>query len=295
MQDRPGVGAALFLTGLAAATGMDALVKLSAGGRSLGELLLCRGFGALPFLFVFAMLRGGLPGLRPRSPAFVLARGTAIALGTGLFFWSLEGLNLATAYVVAFTAPLMLTVLAATVGSERVGWRSWLAVGAGFMGVLAAVAPGSADLAGTELPSGLAALAATFLYALGLFLVRHGGGAETPGALVLGSLLPTGALGLALVLAGGNAPTPHVAADLFRLVGVAALAGVSQIFVTLAFAVAPASKLAPCEYATLPLGAAFGYLLWGDVPSAGVAAGAVVVGGAVWLAASETDPGSSAA
>lgn len=63
------------------------------------------------------------------------------------------------------------------------------------------------------------------------------------------------------------------------------LAGVSQILVTLAFVAAPASKLAPCEYATLPLGAALGYLVWGDVPGTGAIAGAVLVAASVWLAA----------
>lgn len=278
---------ALFCLGLAAATGMDTLAKLSAAGRPLGELLVWRGFGALPFLAVFAASSSGwgVSSLRPRSWAFVFGRGAVIALGTLLFFWSLKGLSLVVAYVAAFTAPLMLMALSAATGAERVGRRAWFAVSAGFTGVLLASAPSSADLAGAASLPGMAALAATFLYALGLFLVRHGGGAhETPSALVLGNLLVTGMLGTALLAFGSGGAAPHAASDVVSLAVLAALAGGSQILVTLAFAAAPASRLAPYEYITLPLGAALSYMVWGDLPAMATLAGAaIVVASVAWV------------
>jgi len=261
---------------------MDALVKLSAAGRPLGELLVWRGFGALPFLILFTAANGGHAALRPRSWRFVLGRGMILALGTLLFFWSLGRLSLATAYVTAFTAPLMLTALAVGAGNERVGVRTWVGLSAGFTGVMVAAAPGGADLTGAASLPGLAALVATFLYALGLSLVRYGrGAAEAPGALVLGALLATGTLGAALIVIDGGGMPKHAAADLVRLAAVAALAGASQILVTLAFKRAAASQLAPCEYLTLPLGAALGYLGWGDVPGPATLAGTALVAASV--------------
>lgn len=262
---------------------MDALVKLAAPARPLGELLLWRGFAAIPFLVLFAAARDrGVAQLCPRSWAFALGRGVIVALGTLLFFWSLRSLSLATAYVAAFAAPLMLTALSAATGAERVRPRVWTGVFAGFAGVLLAAAPSQADWSGAASLPGLAALAATFLYALGLFMVRHGGGAnETPEALVLGNLLTTGTLGAALLTFGAVALPEHTMADLAYLAGIAVLAGASQIMVTLAFAKAPASRLAPCEYLTLPLGAALGYAGWGDVPGPATLAGAALVAASV--------------
>ena len=69
-------------------------------------------------------------------------------------------------------------------------------------------------------------------------------------------------------------PTPGQAA----LCGlVAGLGGIGQLALFEAIRRAPASLLAPVEYTALPCAFLLGYAIWGDVPSAGVFAGAALI------------------
>ena len=49
---------------------------------------------------------------------------------------------LADAYTITYIAPLLVTVFSIPMLGERVGWRRWTAVCAGFIGVLIVIRPG---------------------------------------------------------------------------------------------------------------------------------------------------------
>jgi S-adenosylmethionine uptake transporter len=277
-------GVLLYCAALLVAAGMDALVKLASDRYATAELLVWRSVGAMPFVLAAAALGAGVRSLLPRNWAFVLGRGAILAVATGLFFWSLRGLDLATAYVITFSLPLTMTVMAILLLGERVPAAGWLPVGIGFAGVGLAVAPRLSQ--GEHLvfdAYAAAAFAATLLYALALLLVRKVRGTETNGALVFWGLVAMAAVAVPLAAAGGwRAPD---AADLPLLLGIAATAAASQGLVTAAFATAEASRLAPYEYTTLVWGVLLGAAIWGDVPSAAVLGGAGLVVAAALLAA----------
>jgi drug/metabolite transporter (DMT)-like permease len=64
------------------------------------------------------------------------------------------------------------------------------------------------------------------------------------------------------------------------LLGVGILGGLAQYTYFEAMRRAPVSILAPFEYTSLIWAFALGFLIWGDIPSANVTTGAVLIGGA---------------
>ena len=64
-------------------------------------------------------------------------------LGSTIFnFFALRTLQLAETSAIYFSAPMVITALAGPLLGEWAGWRRWLAVIAGFVGVLVITRPG---------------------------------------------------------------------------------------------------------------------------------------------------------
>ena len=86
-----------------------------------------------------------------------------------LFTYRLKTLGLAEAYTLTFVAPLVIALLSGPLLGERVRPRHWLAIAAGFVGVVVALRPAH----GAFLSLGaLAILAAAVCYALSNVLGR---------------------------------------------------------------------------------------------------------------------------
>ncbi|HWG80839.1 MAG TPA: DMT family transporter, partial [Stellaceae bacterium] len=65
--------------------------------------------------------------------------------------------------------------------------------------------------------------------------------------------------------------------DLLLLAGIGICSGIGQYWWTQAFRLAPAAVAAPFSYLAMVWALGLGYLVWGDVPSSSLVAGAVVV------------------
>lgn len=113
--------------------------------------------------------------------------------------------------------PIYVTALSPFLLGERVGWRRWTAVAAGFCGVVLALhpSPGSISFGGA------CALVGSFGYALFLLTTRKLAG--TPGTVLVTFQLLTALLfGAALVLSGGWRPPGRIDLVLMLLLGLAA-------------------------------------------------------------------------
>src|SRR5690606_11320804 len=97
-----------------------------------------------------------------------LMRGIVWICATVLFFTSIMHLGLAEATALIFVAPLFITSISAMFLGEHVGLRRWLAVIAGFIGVLIIIQPGGATF---RLVS-LLPVATAFVYALLMLSAR---------------------------------------------------------------------------------------------------------------------------
>ncbi|MEO1687064.1 MAG: DMT family transporter, partial [Pseudomonadota bacterium] len=137
-------GAGFMAVSMAGFAANDALMKVLAVQAGFFEAVLLRGVGATALMALIAWRLGALRRRPARADAPALAlRCAAEVCATVCYLTALTRLPLATVSSVAQTMPLMITFAGAVVLGERVGWRRWAAVAAGFIGVLVILRPGA--------------------------------------------------------------------------------------------------------------------------------------------------------
>jgi len=262
-------GIGLMLTGVLVFSLNDALGKWLVGRYSVGQILLCRSAIGLALLMPFAARAGRRACVTAPRRGLQLIR---IAIGSAevaLFFLAVRYLPLADVLTFYLAAPIYVTALSVLLLGERVGWRRWAAVLAGFTGVLVALRPSP------DSPSwpALIALVGSGAYAF-LMIATRALRATSNTVLVTGQIASTLAFGL--VAAPFGWVTPSAAdAGLLVLFGVNAI--VALACVNRALALAPANVVVPFQYTMILWGALLGYLVFGDVPPPNVLAGAAII------------------
>jgi drug/metabolite transporter (DMT)-like permease len=120
-------------------------VKLLANTVPVTTIMLARSGGQI--LYVAPLLaRRGTILLRTSRPILHLARGLFSLICWGLYYWSFQRLDLATATVLSFTSVMFVTALARPVLGEVVRWRRWTATIVGLLGVVLVARPLEAGL-----------------------------------------------------------------------------------------------------------------------------------------------------
>lgn len=249
--DRPSFGIGLrILSGLLGA-GMFVCVKAVSEDVPLGEIVFFRSFFALIPLVLFLWIRGEFPsGLATKRPGAHFIRSAFGALALFTSFAAVARLNLAEAILVAQLAPVLMTVAAVVILSERLTiWRVG-GLAFGFLGVVVLVWPelqgGVSDRA-RLIGFAIGLLSAAFT-ALALIMVRNLNKTENPGAIALYFVLAS-MIGALLTVPWGWA-VPE-AETMLLLIAAGLFGGFAHIAMTLAFRFAEASRLAPFEYVAL--------------------------------------------
>ena len=128
-------------------TSADAFSKWLVVYYHVGELMLYRAVFAVPVCLI--LHRGmGHPWLKLASakPWLTTYRTMLSFIGSTLVTLSFVFLPLADALAVIFLSPVLITALSPLILGESVGWRRWLAVVAGFVGVLLITEPGQGGI-----------------------------------------------------------------------------------------------------------------------------------------------------
>jgi drug/metabolite transporter (DMT)-like permease len=200
-----------------------------------------------------------------------LVRGLMFMAMTGINFWALQYLQLTVTSAIFFTVPLIIAVLGAPLLGEKLDAGRWTAIIAGFAGVLVIVHPWSADFH----PAMLASLVNAVLYAIFMMMTRRLVAYDSPETI---QYLPAiiAAIGLApFAITGWEMPDTALEWTVACLMGVLGASG--HYLLALAHRYAPATVIAPFLYQQVFYMAAFGYLVFGDVPGAPVWIGAAIV------------------
>jgi len=200
-----------------------------------------------------------------------LVRALMFIAMTGINFWALQYLQLTVTASIFFSVPLMIALASASVLGEKLDAGRWIAILAGFAGVLVIVRPGSADFH----PAMLASVVNAILYAGFMMMTRRLAAYDSPETI---QYLPAvgAAIGLApFALAAWESPSGWLEWTVACLLGV--LGGCGHYLLALAHRYAPASVISPFLYQQVIYMAIFGYLVFGDVPSPGVWLGSAIV------------------
>jgi drug/metabolite transporter (DMT)-like permease len=213
----------------------------------------------------------GLALVRTRHLRWHLARAAMFMVMTGMNFWALQYLQLTVTSSIFFAVPLITALVAARLLNEKLDAGRWIAILAGFAGVLVIVRPGTAEFH----PAMLLAVANAFFYAVFNLMTRHLAAYDSPETI---QYLP--ALGAAIgltpfAIAAWQWPQGWAQWTVACTIGIAG--GVGHYCLAVAHRYAPASILAPFLYQQVFYMALFGYLVFGDVPSPTVWLGAAIV------------------
>ena len=260
-RDHPALGIASFVGNLLIMALLSAAVReLVNRDYPLSEVLLFRYLFASGFFWIILLSTAGLGGLLTRRPFDHAVRSISGIVSLGLLYFALTRIPIADATAISYAAPIFITVLSIFLLGEAIGLRRWLAVSAGFIGVLLIARPG----AGTWDIGVVAAAGSAFFGALVAIWLRKLSSSErsvTIGIFYnnLGSLVC-----LAWVLLSGWL-TPR-GDDLLLFLGFGLGCGMQQWLLTVSFRYAEASLLAPFEYLAMVFAAIVGFLFWGEVP-----------------------------
>jgi drug/metabolite transporter (DMT)-like permease len=276
----PTTGILLKLASTLVFTGMVACIKVLAATVPVGEIVFSRAFFALVPILAFVVWRGRLAdAVRTAHLGGHVWRCVVGVSSMACSFAALAYLPLPEQLAIGYAAPLITVVLAALLLGETVRLYRTSAVIVGFLGILVILWPrlevlrhglaGSDDVLGAGL-----ALAGAVFSAMAMVAVRRLVATENTQAIVFYLSLISSLLALLSLPLGWVWPTPLEAA-LLVLSGV--LGGLGQILLTESYRHADTSTIAPFEYTTMIWALALGYLLFADVPSLAVLAGAAIV------------------
>ncbi len=248
----------------------DAISKWVMQDYSIYQLLLLRTvFSLLPILIVVRR-EGEYIRLRDARVWVCLGRGCLAVACMVLFLAALPLMPLTDIFAIVMSAPLLISALSALILKERVTIRRWVAILIGFSAVLVMVRPGGEAIS----PGALLVVGSVVIYSFAMILTRRLGSTESAGAMTFYSALVFLAVGLVAAPFSWVRPTPI---GMLLMAAIGLLAGSAQYCVTQAFRIAPPSLVAPFEYTSLLWAMLFGFLVWGDVPTALVLVGATVV------------------
>jgi drug/metabolite transporter (DMT)-like permease len=268
--DRSGLGIALAVLAMLLFAAMDALSKLLAQGYAITQILWVRYVVFTGFALLLMRASGIRRTARSQRPLLQAARGLLLVIENGVFVLAFKHLPLADVHAIAAASPLIVIALSVPMLGEQVGWRRWLAVLAGFAGVLLIVRPGFAELSAPM----LIAVAGAVMWGLYQVLVRlcaRHDGSET-------TLFWSAAAGLvATSLIGPFEWRAPDAQGWTLLLALAAFGSLGHYALIKALSFAEAGAIQPFSYTLLLFAAFLGFLVFGDVPDRWTIAGAAVV------------------
>ncbi|WP_421995035.1 DMT family transporter [Reyranella sp.] len=257
----------------------DALIKLAAESVPAVQAIGVRGLFATLWCALALLATGAWRHIAWAAHPRIVLRGVLEAGAAIVYLVALFHIPFAIATAVNLATPLILTVLAVLILGEDVRWRRWLAVIAGFVGVLLVIQPHPGDLnawtwvalVGTVigafrdviarfLPVGVPTLVVSFTTALIVAVVGCGWavveGWQPMGGRAVGFIAAS-----SLLLAAG-----------YQFLVLALRSG-GEVSVMGAF-----------RYASILWALGIGYVVWGEVPDALAMAGiAVIVGSGLYI------------
>ena len=272
LQFKPKLGVFYILAAILVLGSTDAIVKWSSTNIDPVQIGFSRFVVSLIMvLWLVGRSQPGFAVLRTKRPVEHAARAFCAAVELTAFYIAISLIPLPTAMSIVSASPIFGTLLGVIFLRERLRLGGWIAVFAGFIGVLLVVQPeGEVDsLYGT-----IAVLTSVVLWSFAQLFARRLSTTESNFSILFyyaigGTII----LGLVTPFVWVN-PAPLEWAAILA-VGIFGCLG--QYFLILALRYAPLSLLAPFEYSALVWASLYGYLFWGDVLGPIAIAGVAVI------------------
>jgi drug/metabolite transporter (DMT)-like permease len=269
---RIAAGIGLMVLAIGLFTVMDTIGKGLSARYPVPQVVWARYFFQFGWMLLLIPRLGMIGLVRTTRLGMNLVRGLLLAVATLFMFAAISFVPLADAYTITFIAPLLVTIFSIPLLGERVGWRRWSAVGAGFVGVLIVIRPG------VGMPHWALALPLVTALGFALYQILTRKVAGTPGETSVAMLFYLASVGAVLTTALVPFFWRTVAPfDWLPMAAMGLLGGIGHLLLIRALTIAPASLLAPFVYTQIVWALVLGYLVFGDVPNVWMLVGGAVI------------------
>ena len=210
---------------------------------------------------------------KTKSPILQIFRSVILVAEMCITILAFTLLGLAETHAIFASYPLIIAMLSGPILGEYVGWRRWLAISVGFIGILIILNPGN----GIFSPYALVPLAGAILFALYGLLTRYVGQYDNSST----SFFWTGVVGsIAMTMIGLNYWDPVSNSDWSIMLLLSASGVVGHYLLIKCYEVAEASAVQPFAYLQLIWASMIGIIIFGEQITTNVLIGACIIVGA---------------
>ncbi len=264
------LGALLTVVAMLGFASMDAISKWLVADSPIGPMMWIRYAVFCVFAWAIVRRQGLRAALRTRRPVLHAGRALLAVVESAVFVLAFKYMPLADTHAIAATSPLIVIVLGVLFLGERVDGARWLAVLAGFVGVLLIVRPGFRTLDWTV----FIPLVGAALWGAYQILVRLCAREDSPDTTLVWSALTAFVATSFVGPIGWEWPD---ATGWGLLIAIAILGAVAHYALIRALDYAEASTVQPYRYTLLVWVAILGVVVFGDVPDGWTLAGATII------------------
>jgi drug/metabolite transporter (DMT)-like permease len=284
--DRTGFAILMMLTATFLIALQEALIKFSSAELTVWQMFTLRGFLTIPLFLALAWPARQIGSTwRAVFRKWPLARAGCMTAMLISVYTGIPFTPLATIVAGVYTAPIFVALIAAWFMDEPVGWRGWIGVALGFLGVLLIVQPSGVDFTYFTI---LPVLGGVF-YALMAIITRTKCRNDAPLALSLSLTLFTLALGLVgtlfIVLLNPVTDFPFLTNAWFDMTprawiiiaALSVLMAAIGIVMPMAYQNGPPTIIATFDYCFLIWAIILGIVMFGDYPNMSSIIGMVLI------------------
>ena len=228
-------------------------------------------FFAAFVMTVAARKAGGLRAAAKTSqPVVQIIRGSLLATEICVMVTGFTLLGLIESHAVFASYPLLIAALSGPILGEAVGWKRWIAIIVGFIGVLIILEPGI----GVFAPAAIVPLIAALLFAIYGLLTRYAARKDSSAT----SFFWTGVTGAIIMTVVGLPNFTNMTQPDWMMMGLLCLSGALGHFLLIkCYEVAEASAVQPFAYLQLVFASGIGLIVFGETLEANVIIGASIV------------------
>jgi len=270
----------------------DVLIKLVSDELSLFQIQFFRSTIGIAVIIGYQAIIHEPIRLTTAYPLLTVCRGLMFFFGYSAFYFAQSKMPIATMTVLFLVSPFFITLTSIYFFKSQVGYRRWISILIGFVGVVLICQPETGQFNFYYLIPIIVALS----YAFSIIIVKKTADRDTLYQQMILTYLIMGLLsGISGLLFGDGkfdtAENSEVAfivrswqfvdiESTFKLYTISVLGSVGLLVLMGAYRVADPAVISPYEYSLLIWMILLGYLVWGDVPSFNIAIGMVLIVGA---------------
>ena len=270
----------------------DVLIKLVSDELSLFQIQFFRSTIGIAIIIGYQVIIHEPIRLTTAYPLLTVCRGLMFFFGYSAFYFAQSKMPIATMTVLFLVSPFFITLTSIYFFKSQVGYRRWISILIGFVGVVLICQPETGQFNFYYLIPIIVALS----YAFSVIIVKKTADRDTLYQQMILTYLIMGLLSgiTGLLFGDGRFDTAENSEitfivrswqfveieSTFKLFAISVLGSVGLLVLMGAYRVADPAVISPYEYSLLIWMILLGYLVWGDVPSFNIAIGMVLIVGA---------------